>query len=302
MSVPVPRQLVVEQWRIAGAMAAGGAWSLVPPALRSRLRDDTGAEVARVRPGSDRNLDAYAAWSGAPPERYAGRVPPHSASRWAMPTVARLTSRTPHPLLKVVNQGVRLQVAGPLPRGVPLDLEGHLVDEDGRDGRVRIHSRIVVSAPAAPAALTLDAIAVVPGRRTGPRQRREPPDHPWETIGTWRAAADDGVRFFRLTGDFNPIHTLAPFARRTRFGGPILHGFGCFARTFEVAQGALGPVRDLEVRFVAPVPLPSPELAVQVGSEPGPDGRRPLRLVGEDEVVHLVGAVAATTDAPTRTA
>lgn len=277
MSETVPRQLVLEQWRTATAMAAGGAWSLVPPALRARLQPDAGPVRSSVRPGSDRNLDAYAAWAGAPADRYAGLVPPHSASRWAMPMVAQLTAQAPHPLLKVVNQGVRLQVAAPLPRGVELELEGRLVGDDERDGRVRIHSRIEVSTPTTPAAVTLDAIAVVAGSGSGRGASRSarpaPPDHRWETVGTWGAAARDGVRFFHLTGDFNPIHTLAPFARRTRFGGPILHGFGSFARTFETLQGALGTVRDLDVRFVAPVRMPSPELAVQ--GRPSPRGRPP---------------------------
>lgn len=292
MATPIPTSLLREQWPTALSMAAGGAWSLLPYPLRDRVQGTDQPHTAVVRPGSDRNLDAYAAWAGAPPERYHGLVPPTSAARWAMPMISRLSAMAPHSLLKVVNQGVRLRTTAPLPR-VPLHLTGRLVEVREDDGRVRIHSQVAaaVSADADPA-LTLDAVAAVV---TGPRsQRRVPASEPtgWRDLGRWAPRAGDGRDFFLLTGDFNPIHTSATFAARTRFGGPILHGFGTFARTYEVLVDALGPLADVEVRFVAPVPLPGAQLTVQHAD----DGS--LRVVADDGTVHLAGRAEARTEVP----
>lgn len=35
---------------------------------------------------------------------------------------------------------------------------------------------------------------------------------------------DDVQRFIEITGDVNPLHVDEQFARRTRFGGRVLHG------------------------------------------------------------------------------
>lgn len=42
-------------------------------------------------------------------------------------------------------------------------------------------------------------------------------------------AEADLVMFSGMTGDFNPIHTDEEFAKRTQFGGRILHGPAAFA-------------------------------------------------------------------------
>ncbi len=293
MAARVPARLVAEQGPTIAAMAAGGARSMVPARLRA-------GGVGRVRhtevsAGSDRLLDAYAAWSGAPPQRYAGLVPPHSFSRWALPMIARLTSSAPYPLLEVVNQGVRLRVDAPLPRGVPITLRGELVEAAERDGRVRIHTRVTASTEASPDALIIDTFAAVITRMRRPRPRGggghdEPPT---TSIGTWSADRHDGVRFFALTGDFNPIHTLEPVARRTRFGGCILHGFGNLARTYEVIRDAGWEPRDLDVRFTAPNHLPSSELTVELGDRPDHEGRRTLRVRSPEDTAVLAGTLQA---------
>lgn len=295
-SAHVSPRLLVEQWPTALAMAGGGAWSLLPHAARDRVQGTDRTHTMRLSPGSDANLDAFAAWSGAPADRYRDTVPPISAARWAMPMVARLSAMAPHSLLKVLNQGVRLQTHRPLPR-TPLDLAGRLVEVREVDGRVRVHTQVGVtpSGDVTPA-MTIDTIAtVVVGRRSGTRTAPPEPDR-WERVGTWSAVPADGRRFFWLTGDFNPIHTSRTFARRTRFGGPILHGFGSLSRSHELLVDHLGPLADVDIRFVAPVPLPSPAIHVEVGD--GDDGTH-VRAVGEDGTVHLAGSVrtAAEVDA-----
>lgn len=292
MATPVPPQLVLQQWPTALAMAGGGAWSLLPHALRDRVQGTDRTHTMRRSPGTDRNLDAFAAWAGAPVGRYDGLVPPISVARWAMPMVARLSAMAPYNLLKVVNQGVTLRTPEPLPRG-PLTLTGRLAEVREIDGRVRVETRVEIAPVDGPTAWTLDTVAaVVTGRRSGgtPTRRDEPAA--WRTLGSWRATTADGKAFFALTGDFNPIHTSRTFASRTRFGGPILHGFGSLARTHELVVDALGPLVEVDIRFVAPVPLPSPTLEVQLAVDD-----RHVRLVAPDGTVHLAGTVIPAAEA-----
>ena len=49
------------------------------------------------------------------------------------------------------------------------------------------------------------------------------PEPAGEELARWRAAAGGGVRFGRLTGDYNGIHLWAPYARRFGFARAFLH-------------------------------------------------------------------------------
>jgi acyl dehydratase len=138
--------------------------------------------------------------------------------------------------------------------------------------------------------MQLDAYAAVvlkrrPGGASGPRA-----DAVFETIGRWRPAADEGRKFFYLTGDFNPIHTWPALARRTRFRGCIMHGFGGFAQAFEAIRSAGHGIGDIDVKFVRPLPLPGPEVLIQVAATADAAGRRALRLVDTSDNVYQAGS------------
>jgi acyl dehydratase len=71
-----------------------------------------------------------------------------------------------------------------------------------------------------------------------------------------------GLDFALLTGDFNPVHWLAPYARTLGYEGAILHGFASMAYAFETLQrelfaGATDAIRVVDVRFVRPLVLPA---------------------------------------------
>ena len=129
---------------------------------------------------------------------------------------------------------------------------------------------------------------VLKRRSEGAAAPRTEPD--WETVGEWQATEADGRKFFFLTGDFNPIHTLPVFARRTAFKGCIMHGYGAFAQVFEAVRNAGHAVADIDVRFVRPLPLPSPVVRIQVAREASADGRRALRLVDDTGAVYQAGS------------
>lgn len=286
-------QLLTEQVRPAAAMLAGGAWSLLPPVVRRLVDDPDRVLEQRVRTGSDELLDAHASWAGAPPERYLGIVPPHTFARWAMPVIARLTAKAPLSLLRVLNQGVDVRVLRPIPRGVDLDLTGRLVGVVEEPTRTRVDTTVTASLPDGEDALQLDVHAVVPNASRAVRTRdRDRDEAAWEEVGSFAADRRDGKRFFWLTGDFNPIHTVEAFARHTRFDGCILHGFGTLARTWETLVDAGLDVADVQVRFTAPNPLPNPRVVVEQAAAPDADGRTRVRARGQDGTAYLVAALA----------
>lgn len=269
-----------------GAFLGGALKSLLPH--RGALDC---SEVVRRTPAPSRELlQAYAAWSGAPAGRYDDELPPHFvAARVALPVISALTARSPYPLLGVLNQGIHLALHHPIPATAPLTVRGHLVDASDDGYRARIHSALTVGTPQIPLATQIDSFAAVVLKRrpaAGPAAREE---LDFATIGRWQPAADEGRKFFYLTGDFNPIHTWPAFARRTRFRGCIMHGFGGFAQAFEAIRSAGHEIAAIDVKFVRPLPLPGPEVLIQVAATADRSGRLALRLADASGNIYHAG-------------
>ena len=81
---------------------------------------------------------------------------------------------------------------------------------------------------------------------------------------SWRAIEQSDVTAFAdLTGDHNPVHLDAEFAKSTPFGGTIVHGYltlslvvPLMAEVFEVTGASVGINYGLDrLRFPAPVPV-----------------------------------------------
>jgi len=291
MSITVPLSYLRYQGPNIYGMFSEGLRSALP--RRGKQSVDTPTEpVQRQIPAvPERLVAAYAEWTGAPPERYADVLPPHMFSYWGMAMIAGLTGQAPYNLLSVLNQGCRIQNRQPLPIGETIEALGHLasIDNDGR--RIRIASHLHAHTLSAPLGQSMDIMTAVPLKNAaGKKPRKNPEDEPaFETIGTWSASAQDGVNFALLTGDFNPIHVLGPVARRTRYKGCILHGFGFLSRTYETILNAGMSIRDFDIRYVKPLPLPTDEMQVQISREPVEGRTHALRLCSPDGTLHLVG-------------
>ncbi|WP_332852049.1 MaoC/PaaZ C-terminal domain-containing protein [Duganella sp. S19_KUP01_CR8] len=233
-------------------------------------------------------VEHYIRWCGAA-GRYDGQLPPHMVSQWSLPLVSELLMQLPYRLTGIINQGVSMTVHGPLPRATPLMLSAAIEQIAHADGWARIIV-VVVTGTAQQARLVETRLHMrvrLPGARTARNTPVRPPDPAWQTVGTWRADASDGLRFSLLTGDFNPIHWCGPLARRSLFGAKVLHGFGSLARSYETL--APGSFRELDVRFLRPVTLSAQALSVQLAQEADADGWRALRLAGGDDMIHLAG-------------
>lgn len=232
------------------------------------------------------------AWAGAT-GHYDLELPPHMVSQWSLPLVGELLLRMPYRLASVINQGASLRVHGPLPRNTPLTVRAAVERIEQAAGRVKVTVSIITGTThqANLVAARLHMSFLLPGPRAPRQVPQWPPEPQWRTAGLWHAEADDGLRFALLTGDFNPIHWCGPLARRSVFGGTVLHGFGSLVRSYEALEP--GSFSEIDVRFVRPVPLPCSALSVQLApaDSADADGWRALRLAGGGDAVHLAGRV-----------
>lgn len=281
-------KILYEQLPTIRAMATGGLLSQLPtrkPGVDGKVL------TARAKAPSDALLAAYNTWSGAA-QRHAGTVPPHLVcAKITMPLVARLTARAPYPMLSVLNQGLRLTLNTPLPAGEKIYLSGSLVDilDDGY--RARFHSQIQVGTESIANAMTVDAMAtVVLKKRPAREQTGDATVEPsYETVGQWQARAEEGQVFFWLTGDFNPIHTWPAMAKKTRFKGCIMHGYGAFAQVYEALLASGAEFNLIETRFIQPLPLPSPTLLIQRTPQPDDEGKFHFRLTDDNGTLYQAG-------------
>jgi MaoC dehydratase-like protein len=169
-----------------------------------------------------------------------------------------------------MNAGCRIECRSPLPAGEPLDVRARIeaVDDDGR--RAIITQRIVTGTKTSPEAIVADSRAFIrlaekTGTENGKRaadERVVPAAGMVHEIGFLRIGASAGLDFAKLTGDFNPVHWLAPYARSSGFRHCILHGFSTMARAIETLNrarlsGDPSRLRTIDARFTKPLVLPA---------------------------------------------
>ena len=278
----LPARHLRHQGRVLAAL--GGT------ALEAGLRAAGAGRAARrrrrpARPGDRRRgacrrrrrwcATTCASWA-AIPAAYRGRLPPHLFPQWGFPLAARTLRGLPYPLLRVMNGGCRLR------------------DERARCRRAsRCRCARGWRASTTTAGARCCTSAWSPGPRRCPRRvvadicsrscplagrgstarrrrrRRRPqgsrarvPDDARE-MAFWRLRPDAGLDFAMLTGDFNPIHWVRPYARA--LGLPQRHP----ARLRHPGAGHRGAEprrcspatstgwRCIDVRFTRPLVLPA---------------------------------------------
>jgi acyl dehydratase len=79
-----------------------------------------------------------------------------------------------------------------------------------------------------------------------------------ESIGSWRLAQDEGRRYARVSGDWNPIHLWRWSARLLGLQQPIVHGMHTVGKACALLEHAGGlRITAIGARFLAPIPLGS---------------------------------------------
>jgi acyl dehydratase len=109
---------------------------------------------------------------------------------------------------------------------------------------------------------------------------------PLTEVTRWKAPADIGRQYAKVSGDYNPIHLSAASAKLFGFPTAIAHGLWNKARTLAALSDHL-PAANVEiaVQFRKPVRLPG-ELTL-LASAAGSSGD--FQLVGAGDLEHMVG-------------
>lgn len=208
---------------------------------------------------------------GGDPGWYRNRVPAHFFPEWGFPLGERALEGLGYPLVRGMNAGCRIENRAPLPAGEPLEVRARIesIDDDGR--RAIIVQKVITGTSRVPEAIVAEMRVFIPlGSRGGkgdggdakkPKARPTVPPDAHE-IAFLRIPENAGLDFAKLTGDFNPIHWLAPYARASGFRTVILHGFATFARAIEAlnrSRFAGDPTRlkVIDARFSRPLVLPA---------------------------------------------
>jgi len=105
-------------------------------------------------------------------------------------------------------------------------------------------------------------------------------------LARWKAPADIGRRYARVSGDYNPIHLSALTAKLFGFPQAIAHGLWIKARTIAALSEHLPAANmEIDVEFKKPVRLPSE--VILLASAPGSSGE--LQLKGVGNIEHMIG-------------
>jgi acyl dehydratase len=102
----------------------------------------------------------------------------------------------------------------------------------------------------------------------------------------WKAPADIGRRYARVSGDYNPIHLSALTAKGFGFPQAIAHGLWNKARTL-AALGEHLPTANVEIEVVFKKPVRLPSEVILLTSAAGSSGE--LCLKGSGDIEHMTG-------------
>ena len=183
----------------------------------------------------------------------------------------------PFPVPGIVHLANRFERRAPIPAGAPLSLtawtEGFSRTHAGATFVIHTEARVAAGTEASTAGEPIWASTMTVLSRALPGQGERPPKQEEPAVAAarsavWAVPADQGRRYAAASGDSNPIHTSAIFARISGFPRPIAHGMWTLGRALAELDTDLPEVCALEVQFRSPLLLPS-----RVCFEGGPEGR-----------------------------
>jgi len=219
-----------------------------------------------IPPRSPALVRDYIQHVGGDPSRYVGVVPAHLFAQWGFPLMSHTLDEDPYVLGRVLNVGNRIEILKPLPAHEPLLLEACLDEVDDNGQRAILTERLTTGTPSTPEALRCFAYALVPlskkKKKGGLKKERPSVPKDAKELATWRLSKRSGLHYSVLTGDFNPVHWLYPYAKAMGYRNVILHGLSQLARLIEDLNRALhggdpGWLSAIEVKFLRPLVLPA---------------------------------------------
>lgn len=239
------------------------------------------AEIRRtVPPRNAEMVREYLRQVGGDAERYGDRLPPHLFPQWGFPIMAETLADIPYDLRRILNGGFRMEIKEPIPAGEELSLAARLDKVEKKDKLIVLTQRLVTGTASQPECLVAYVNAIVPLPKS---ERKETPEgekdaKPKPTVPTgareidsWYIQRDAGWRYAQVTGDINPVHWVAPYAKAAGFPDVILHGFASAALAFEslsarVFGGEVDRMASFAARFTKPIVMPA-EIRVFVSDD-----------------------------------
>lgn len=227
----------------------------------------------------------YVRLVGADPAVYRNQIPPHLFPQWAFPALALAFESSGAPLLRILNAGCTLTRHAEIPLGQTLTVSAQLLSAENKGRFTLLTAQVATGVQGGAPLVTALCRALVPTPQAESDTRRSPSPGPSALLSSQATRVDKpanekpsvphdareiallrfprnaGKRFADLTGDYNPIHWFAPYARVMGYPRPILHGFGALAWTHEALlryrlAGRWDALRSVDARFLRPVVLP----------------------------------------------
>lgn len=265
----VPTRHILHQGPTLKAMAKIAVGALLPRPKSSTGASSSGEVFRTTVPKLPNELiRAYVRHVGGDPNAYRGHLPPHLFPQWSFALLNKTIAGLPYPIHQVINAGCRMDISGPLPTKEPLLVEAQLLEVKDEGHRIVLTEQVTTGPQRDPKALVATLTAIIRTGRTGKNRdvkaKKERPrigPHA-EEIARIKLRKDAGLDYAKLTGDFNPIHWVAPYARAAGFRTTILHGFSTYARAYEalirnVLAGSTSSIRTFDARFTRPLTLPN---------------------------------------------
>ena len=256
--------------------------------VRKRMQD--GATIpemsATLKPQSVDDPKQYNALCGFLTGSHLPTTLPHAM---AMPLhMAILTHpKMPVPALGLVHVRNQIIQHSAIPADAQLSIscrcQGHRVVRSGAE--IDLHTTVTVAGKCHWEEITTLLSRTVKG--DGSTGVNEPDElrRPDRSI-TWRVPKDQGRKYARVSGDFNPIHLYPLTARAFGFSRPIVHGMWTLARALAELDPDPGKPMRLDVEFRRPLMLPA---TVLFSSTVRPGGTQPFQVRSQSGKLHLFG-------------
>ena len=109
---------------------------------------------------------------------------------------------------------------------------------------------------------------------------------PMTQVAQWKAPADIGRQYAKVSGDYNPIHLSAVSAKLFGFPTAIAHGLWNKARTLAALADHL-PTANVDIAVQSQKPVRLPSEVTLIASAAGSSGD--FQLMGAGDLEHMVG-------------
>ncbi|MFW5740068.1 MAG: MaoC/PaaZ C-terminal domain-containing protein [Myxococcota bacterium] len=220
-------------------------------------------------------------------------VPHTYFATWGLAELAKalLAARLPLNFTRVVHATSRVRVHRMQRVTEPARFSATVETVVRTGKRVRVEQQLATRTADAQPLAEHNLAMVLPEKRIGRRRGHKSEIVPIDTnlVTSIRLPPNEGWRYARLSGDFNPVHWIGPFAKLVGFDRPVAHGFDLMARTCHaavahLAQGDARKLKMIDIAFRKPVVLPAEVHLYAATPEPMASGNHRVRLwVGPEQ-------------------